>query len=421
MLRDSVVVAAWTCLVAAYYASPFVRGPWEFIGAWDDSINFVDNALIQHPLSLASVGTMFQTVKINVYEPLAWLLKALVHSAFGMDSYAVRVATLGIHLVNATVLYATAARLLRMLHRPAPLGCFLGTLVYAVHPIHVEIVGWPSAQPYALAMLFTLLSFYTHLESVDATNAHHPCTLTDPVGLYVCSVLSKSAAILAPVGIVAMDVVLTTSHEKATHPPWRHKDLVRRWMRYGASQGGYVLAMAGLVSVTWHANADGAAVDSDIIHLTLSERAMKVVFVLMWPIRMFLWPTCLRFHYQLPPSLHVLDNSLGLLSAAAVVAITVGLKAQLHVAKCYMLLGQTNDACAIYAALYVDHPTYAHVLNNMGVCAWKHGRLRAARDYFVEAATHGTGLTRGDTSPQTNLALVDEWNPRTRIVARIMW
>ncbi|RHY15084.1 hypothetical protein DYB32_010786 [Aphanomyces invadans] len=179
--------------------------------------------------------------------------------------------------------------------------------------------------------------------------------------------------------------------------------------------------MAGLVSVTWHANADGAAVDSDIIHLTLSERAVKVVFVLMWPIRMFLWPTSLRFHYQLPPSLHVLDNSLGLLSAAAVVAITVGLKAQLHVAKCYMLLGQTNDACAIYAALYADHPTYAHVLNNMGVCAWKHGRLRAARDYFVEAATHGTGLTRGDTSPQTNLALVDEWNPRTRIVARIMW
>ncbi|RLO04552.1 hypothetical protein DYB28_006429 [Aphanomyces astaci] len=49
----------------------------------------------------------------------------------------------------------------------------------------------------------------------------------------------------------------------------------------------------------------------------------------------------------------------------------------------------------------------------MGICHWKQGRLRAARDLFVRAATNGTGLTRGDKAPQTNIILVDAWDPRT--------
>ncbi|RHY92296.1 hypothetical protein DYB31_015180, partial [Aphanomyces astaci] len=177
MLPFDFMHANQACTVAsaavAYYASPFLHGPWEFIASWDDSINFLDNTMIQQPLSISSIVSMFTTVKINVYEPLSWLLKALVHSVWGMDPFAVRTVTLVLHWVNCLVLYATSARLLRQLGQPHPLGCFIGTLLYAVHPIHVEVVGWPSAQPYALAMLFTLLCFYTHLHALECTSRHH--------------------------------------------------------------------------------------------------------------------------------------------------------------------------------------------------------------------------------------------------------
>ncbi|RHZ26107.1 hypothetical protein DYB37_007231 [Aphanomyces astaci] len=521
------LVGTVASVAVAYYASPFLHGPWEFIVSWDDSINFLDNTMIQQPLSISSIVSMFTTVKINVYEPLSWLLKALVHSVWGMDPFAVRIVTLVLHWVNCLVLYATSARLLRQLGQPHPLGCFIGTLLYAVHPIHVEVVGWPSAQPYALAMLFTLLCFYTHLHALECTSPHHRRFFSilsmgmprDTSRLYVCSVMSKSAAILVPVGIVATDIVLSTPPQPCS---WNRRATTLALLRYAISKAGYGVSMLGLACMTAAANADGAMVDTDILHLSMTQRCVKAVVVLLWPVRKLLWPTPLRYHYQLPSTLHAswIDSPLWLLSATATAGITTsdryvyfpaivvvpvvgqlftyidtmcypwnrtlavvslcavalclahvatlqleswrtaeavfrhglksdptdwrildqlqellletrpaeatlylqqtlrysprhGLKAQLQIAKCHMLLGQSTEACAIYESLHEQYPTYAHVLNNMGICHWKQGRLRAARDLFVRAAANGTGLTRGDKAPQTNIILVDAWDPRT--------
>ncbi|KAF0747538.1 hypothetical protein AaE_007687, partial [Aphanomyces astaci] len=324
MLVGTVASAA-----VAYYASPFLHGPWEFIASWDDSINFLDNTMIQQPLSISSIVSMFTTVKINVYEPLSWLLKALVHSVWGMDPFAVRTVTLVLHWVNCLVLYATSARLLRQLGQPHPLGCFIGTLLYAVHPIHVEVVGWPSAQPYALAMLFTLLCFYTHLHALECTSRHHRRFFSilsmgmprDTSRLYVCSVLSKSAAILVPVGIIAMDIVLSTPPQPCS---WNRRATTLALLRYALSKAGYGVSMLGLACMTAAANADGAMVDTDILHLSMTQRCMKAVVVLLWPVRKLLWPTPLRYHYQLPSTLHAswIDSPLWLLSATATAGIT---------------------------------------------------------------------------------------------------
>ncbi|RHY24742.1 hypothetical protein DYB36_014273, partial [Aphanomyces astaci] len=298
MLVGTVASAA-----VAYYASPFLQGPWEFIASWDDSINFLDNTMIQQPLSISSIVSMFTTVKINVYEPLSWLLKTLVHSVWGMDPFAVRIVTLVLHWVNCLVLYATSARLLRQLGQPHPLGCFIGTLLYAVHPIHVEVVGWPSAQPYALAMLFTLLCFYTHLYALECTSRHHRRFFSIlSMGLYVCSVLSKSAAILVPVGIIAMDIVLSTPPQPCS---WNRRATTLALLRYALSKAGYGVSMLGLACMTAAANADGAMVDTDILHLSMTQRCVKAVVVLLWPVRKLLWPTPLPDRYVYFPAIVV--------------------------------------------------------------------------------------------------------------------
>jgi hypothetical protein len=71
-----------------------------------------------------------------------------------------------------------------------------------------------------------------------------------------------------------------------------------------------------------------------------------------------------------------------------------------------MLLQRTHESCAIYDELLLLHPTQSHVLSNVGICRWKEGRLKAARNYFVLAA-NGAGLSRGDMSPIANIELVE--------------
>ncbi|KAF0720812.1 Aste57867_7 [Aphanomyces stellatus] len=543
MLAEHAILGGFVPAAAAYYASPFLVGPWEFMGSWDDSINFVENSMIQLPLTPASIYTMFTAIKINVYEPLAWLLKAVVFSILGMDAYAVRLVTLGLHVCNCILLYFAAMRLLCLLRPSASstsLGCLVGTVIYGVHPLHIEVIGWPSAQPYALALLCTLLCFHCHLRTIESTPSRGWATLS--LACYVCSVWSKSVVIFTPVGILLIDVL----HQSPR--------ILFEW-RYYLARSGFAVAAFCLLATMVLANTDGTHLDADVLHLTWPERWLKAAVVWLWPLRMFLWPTQLRFHYEMPTTLDPLEPlvflsivagfgfticsvqrpataaawlfysvmlvpvsglvqhglvflaadryayiptivvvplcgaafghlhsprrvaALGCLWAAALTHVSVlqlhtwrdeetlfrhglhvdpsdwraldrlqellvrsnrateampiieralvytpthGLKAQLQVAKCLMLLQRTKEACAIYETLLADHPTNAHVNNNFGICLWKQGRVSAARLHF-QVAVNGTGLTRGDTSAAVNIELVDAWDPRTPIHARVMW
>lgn len=265
---------------------------WDFLHLYDDRTNFHLNPVLQVSgdsssstdnnstntksktknknkslFSWRNLLAMATMRRINVYEPLGWLLKALVVQLAGMDSWAIRVATLALHLcagcvlayasallldVNdlarevATTARATASheaerayemaemsktpidvtmmqtetasaspqvrafvptaplavaplaaeRLAARLAEPEPrlrtrpsddkshnaswrhyrarqqqqqhyrLGCCLSALLFVVHPMHVEVVGWPSAQPYALAALFAYVSLSVYLRKV---------------------------------------------------------------------------------------------------------------------------------------------------------------------------------------------------------------------------------------------------------------
>ena len=46
------------------------------------------------------------------------------------------------------------------------IGCMLAACIYGCHPVHAEVIGWASAQPYALASLFFHLSILYYLKNM---------------------------------------------------------------------------------------------------------------------------------------------------------------------------------------------------------------------------------------------------------------
>ncbi|RHY87487.1 hypothetical protein DYB37_010312 [Aphanomyces astaci] len=161
----------------AVHVAPLCYGDWEFIYSFDDGANFVENPMIQ-ALTLPNIVAMATTVKINVYEPLSWLLKAFVHGLVGMQSKYVRMVSVLVHWTACGILGCATHRLLASSfpdRASVAIAASLSAILFAIHPVHIEVLMWPSAQPYPLAMLFTSIMFLAHLHkpwSIVGTGAH---------------------------------------------------------------------------------------------------------------------------------------------------------------------------------------------------------------------------------------------------------
>ncbi|ETV83653.1 hypothetical protein H257_04335 [Aphanomyces astaci] len=319
--------AEWTvaCVAgvcATVYATPLLLGNWDFIVCWDDDVNFAQNGAIRH-LDWHHVRAMLAEVRIGVYEPLAHFLKAIVFAACGLNSQAVRLVSLMLHVVSCLILRATSIRLLAFTTKSfdttsMSVGCTISAVLYGIHPLNVEVVAWPSAQPYTLAQFFTSSCLYVHVVNRTSGNtglARHVM----PTVLYGCAVLSKSVAVLTPVGLVLIDVLVHIVKIDSNKLTFR--SLVLQFLQAFAGFG-----IVGLMAI-WTmvmSNQGGDSWEADPLHIPFHERLVKVFVMLTCALQMWLWPTELRAHYQLRPGdMNIPNNAASLLSVASCVGITM--------------------------------------------------------------------------------------------------
>ncbi|KAL3665604.1 hypothetical protein V7S43_009639 [Phytophthora oleae] len=356
------VVFCFCSIAAAIYVSPFfidkvndnASNDWEFLLIWDDKENFLDNEVITNGLSLTNLYTMFTMTKINVYEPFGWLLKAIQVQLVGLDSWWVRIVSAVLHFMAATVLARTSAVLLDVIALLSDLrsgavvnskmtrqrekgnwyGCCISAILFAIHPVHVEVIGWPSAQPYTLCALFSNLALYVYvravyreLSGVSIGKKNVKVALMSLVfdghgsdllccGLYWGALLSKSACILLPSGFFFIDVLVF-----ATLQPLLPRPSVRQCWSYIAGKLPVAATLLIFLVVMLTSNHDGMQADTDVLSLTLGERILKATTMPAWILRRILWPTKLRPHYQLRSGELSLSNPEYLLSLSASMAL----------------------------------------------------------------------------------------------------
>ncbi|KAH9113209.1 hypothetical protein AeMF1_012564 [Aphanomyces euteiches] len=310
-MTDAALVWYVFALVFLVHALPLCVGEWEFITSFDDGFNFVNNDMIKE-LSFSNLGSMASTVILNVYEPLAWLLKAMVHALWGMDSRYVRLVSLALHWSALAIWSQVTKRLLDHLYVDAPsiMECSIAAVLYGVHPVHVEVTMWPSAQSYSLAMFFTAICFWAYIHPAWASYK------TIAAGAYLCAVSSKSIALFVPVGIVMIDLVVGRVHFNAKPT---------EYLGYFRGLSLFLVIFVFMVIITIKANQGGVEL-VDVISLTLSERIAKMFLVFLSPLQTLVWPVGLRLHYRVREvDLDVSSNADVLLSVAATFMISLSL------------------------------------------------------------------------------------------------
>lgn len=180
---------------------------------WDDDINIYNNPHIQK-LNAESLQWMFTDCSYTPrYRPLNWLSWAVLYHFFGTNGGPYHWALLVLHAVNAVLLFALLLHLLKRLCGNASPGwqtfCALGgALVWAVHPLRAEVVGWANCQMYTQSLFFLLVSALAYLVASTKPQPLRTAVFWGAVGSFLLSLLTYPTGIGFLAVLVAVDIWL---------------------------------------------------------------------------------------------------------------------------------------------------------------------------------------------------------------------
>ena len=172
---------------------------------------FDDESVVQNNLSIRTISNVpkfftaeegFHKVIGRYYRPVVSTLYAIDYSLWGMDPY-------GFHLTNVLI-HVTASLLLLLIlmklfgdYKHGLLSALIGTLIFAVHPIHTEAVTWVSGRTDSLATMFFLLSFFFYIKYSDDGNDKKFLWIS--IIAYFTGLLSKEMIVTMPVILLLYD------------------------------------------------------------------------------------------------------------------------------------------------------------------------------------------------------------------------
>ncbi|MCH8331670.1 MAG: hypothetical protein IH946_09905 [Bacteroidetes bacterium] len=143
--RTLMVLSILAATFLAYYGSLFN----EF-NNWDELKLIINNKLIR-VLSFDGIREMFSSFRSVHYKPLVFLSWAFEYKLYGLDPFYFHLDNLLLHLLNTLLVFW----FLQLITREFFVS-FWVSLLFGVHPLHVESVVWLVERKDVLYSLFYL-------------------------------------------------------------------------------------------------------------------------------------------------------------------------------------------------------------------------------------------------------------------------
>ena len=161
---------------------------------WDDEFYVINNQLLRGP----DWAGIFKTPVVSNYHPLTIISLAINFAISGTDPSSYLVFNLLLHLANTGLVYYF---ILQISSGKNYVAAFT-SLIFGIHPMHVESVAWVSERKdllYTLFFLLSLIQYWRFLQTEKRSNLIL-CFL-----FFLLSLLSKPAAIILPLLLLLLD------------------------------------------------------------------------------------------------------------------------------------------------------------------------------------------------------------------------
>ena len=199
-------------LLLAAVAAAFGRVVGHEFSSWDDLVNVVANPHVDPP-SLEGTLFFWRHAYMDMYIPVTYTLWALL-ARIALEPWLFHAASLLVHAAAALAAFG----LLRRLVRDDRAAC-AGALLFALHPVQAESVGWMSGMKDLLAGLFGLLALarYVDFAAGRREGATRAGAYLAALLFYLVALLSKPSAVAVPIlaAILDLGVVRRTAREVA--------------------------------------------------------------------------------------------------------------------------------------------------------------------------------------------------------------
>jgi hypothetical protein len=182
--------------------------------AWDDDVEVYANPHLTGVTPDALRWMFFGTGYVVRYQPLTWLTWSIVFELFQLRPVGYHLASLLFHCLNTALVFLLIRRLLLLAQpgetngakRPHLLvSAGLGALLWAVHPLRVEVVAWASAFLHCQALFFLLVAALCYLEAGTRLDSSRRLYYWASVASFMLSLLSYPIGLGFVVVIMVLD------------------------------------------------------------------------------------------------------------------------------------------------------------------------------------------------------------------------
>lgn len=225
----------------------------------DDRAQILQNGFLRRPDGLKKIFTtnvgafLGSQNRNNYYRPL-------MHTAWYFGWRMFRENPAGYRALNILLHAAVSVLVFLCLRRVQPntTAAWLAALLFAVHPIHVEAVGWISALPDLLCTFFSLLGFWLYLRAEDTSQGMEQRRYWLEVGVGACvllALLAKEIGFVMPLLLVLYEFsrgrAWISPEQRGTQSPRRLFLCAAIAASFAVYLGMRWYALGGLMPASW--------------------------------------------------------------------------------------------------------------------------------------------------------------------------
>ena len=171
---------------------------------FDDADYVLENAAVRAGLTAQSMQWAFTSFYMSNWHPLSWLSHMLDVSLFGTDPGWAHLHNMALHGINSLLVYVLLLKLCGSCWKACALS-----LVFLVHPLHVESVAWIAERKDLLCALFFLLGLllYDSYRALPGRLRYAAVLIA-----YILALLSKPMAVTFPLVLLILDFFVYRKH-----------------------------------------------------------------------------------------------------------------------------------------------------------------------------------------------------------------
>ncbi len=297
----------WPLLIVSVVTTiPYIQNLWASFLNWDDVHCVTHRPEVNQGISFQKLHWAFTEVAVSNWMPLTWLSYMLESHFFGLNSSVMHFTNLCLHTASTILVGLIIGQWTKSISL-----CVAVSLLFGIHPQHVETVCWVSERKGLLAVFFGLASI---LSWEKARQGGGMICKVLSLSFFALSLLSKQLLVTLPFLFVLLDCVPLRDGESGFS--------LRRTVRSLFAHILYFLISFAALAMAFSAQLSGGSVSS-LSELALTTRLANAVQSLGYYLLQSLVPIRLSPFYRYP-YYGVSAGETALCGAVVIVVIILG-------------------------------------------------------------------------------------------------